>query len=60
MRVGNREMTSIYLDPEQKEALKQLSERTRVPMQEYLREGVTLVLQKYQRRLKRPRSGKRG
>jgi predicted DNA-binding protein len=47
MRVGNRVATPLYLDQSQKKALKQLSERTRVPMQEYLREAVDMVLKKY-------------
>lgn len=38
---------SLYLEPEQAEQLKALSERTRVPQQVYLREGVDLVLKKY-------------
>mgnify|MGYP002844696172 CR=1 FL=1 len=39
--------TTVYLTPEQLEALKQLSERTRVPVAEYIREGVDLVLKKH-------------
>ena len=36
-----------YLEPEQAEALKALSKLTRKPQQEYLREGVDLVLARY-------------
>jgi hypothetical protein len=36
-----------YLEPEQAEALKALSQRTRVPQQAYLREGIEYVLAKY-------------
>jgi len=41
---------TIYLEPEQAEALKKLSERTRVQQQVYLREGLDLVFAKYKRR----------
>jgi len=40
--------TTIYLTQEQTEALKSLSERTRVPFSVYVREGVDLVLDKYE------------
>ena len=36
-----------YLEPEQAKALKALSERTRVPQQAYMREGIEYVLEKY-------------
>jgi hypothetical protein len=38
-----------YLEPEQAEALRELSERTRVPQQVYIREGINHVLEKYRR-----------
>lgn len=41
---------TIYLEPEQVEALRKLSERTRVPQQAYMREGLDLVLAKYTKR----------
>jgi hypothetical protein len=37
----------LYLDEAVRDELKALSERTRVPQQVYLREGVDLVLKKY-------------
>ena len=37
----------LYVEPEIAEELRALSERTRVPQQVYLREGVDLVLKKY-------------
>jgi predicted DNA-binding protein len=40
-----------YLEPEQAAELKALSERTRVPQQAYLREGVEYVLQFHRERL---------
>lgn len=42
-----KESWSLYLDPEVAAALRSLSEQTRVPAQEYLREGVDMVLAKY-------------
>ena len=44
-----KEAWSLYLDPEAA-ALRKLSEQTRVPAQEYLREGVQMVLAKYAKR----------
>lgn len=38
-----------YLEPAQAEALKALSDKTRVPQQAYIREGVDIVLAKYRR-----------
>jgi predicted DNA-binding protein len=40
-------LVSCYLEPEQLEQLKHLSERTGAPMTHYLREGVVLVIEKY-------------
>jgi ribbon-helix-helix protein len=40
---------AAYLEPEQMAALKELTARTRVPMQAYLREGLDYVLKKYSR-----------
>jgi hypothetical protein len=37
----------LYVDESVRDELKALSERTRVPQQVYLREGVDLVLKKY-------------
>jgi len=39
--------TTIYITPEQAERLKLLHERTRVPVAEYIRQGIDLVLEKY-------------
>ena len=38
---------SLYLDPPQAKALRELSARTRVPAQAYLREGLDHILAKY-------------
>jgi predicted DNA-binding protein len=39
--------TTIYITPEQSERLKQLHEKTKVPVAEYIRQGIELVLEKY-------------
>jgi predicted DNA-binding protein len=40
--------TTIYITPEQNERLKLLSEKTKVPVAEYIRQGIDLILAKYQ------------
>jgi predicted DNA-binding protein len=39
--------TTIYITPEQSERLKLLHDRTKVPVAEYIRQGIDLVLEKY-------------
>ena len=36
--------TTVYITPEQNEALKQLHDKTKVPVAEYIRQGIDLVL----------------
>ncbi|HET7753773.1 MAG TPA: ribbon-helix-helix domain-containing protein [Anaeromyxobacteraceae bacterium] len=43
--------TTIYITPEQNERLKLLNERTKVPVAEYIRQGIDLVLDKYRANL---------
>jgi len=43
--------TTVYITPEQNESLKLLSKKTRVPVAEYIREGVDLLLGKYSRHI---------
>ena len=38
--------TTIYITPEQSEQLKQLNAKTRVPVAEYIRQGIDLMLEK--------------
>jgi predicted DNA-binding protein len=52
----NKVSTTVYLDVEQNEKLKLLHQRTKVPMAEYIREGVDLVLKKHQDKLPGQRS----
>jgi predicted DNA-binding protein len=39
--------TTVYITPEQDAALKQLNAKTKVPVAEYIRQGIELVLEKY-------------
>jgi predicted DNA-binding protein len=39
--------TTVYITPEQDERLKQLNQKTKVPVAEYIRQGIELVLDKY-------------
>ena len=43
--------TTIYITPEQNERLKLLHDRTKVPVAEYIRQGIDLVLEKYRDQL---------
>jgi len=37
--------TTIYITPEQNDRLKRLNARTKVPVAEYIRQGIDLILQ---------------
>lgn len=39
--------TTVYITPEQLDKLKVLNEKTKVPVAEYIRQGIDLVLEKY-------------
>ena len=39
--------TTVYITPEQNARLKQLHARTKVPVAEYIRQGIDLILEKY-------------
>ena len=43
--------TTVYITPEQNERLKALHDRTKVPVAEYIRQGIDLVLGKYRDQL---------
>ena len=43
--------TTIYITAEQAERLKQLHARTKVPVAEYIRQGIDLILEKYKEHL---------
>lgn len=44
---GKRVLTTVHLDPEQHEALKAISARTRIPTAVLIREAVDVVVAKY-------------
>jgi predicted DNA-binding protein len=43
--------TTIYITPEQSELLKQLHDKTKVPVAEYIRQGIDMVLEKQRHQL---------
>ena len=43
--------TTVYITPEQDARLKSLHGRTKVPVAEYIRQGIDLVLEKYKESL---------
>ncbi len=43
----NKISTTVYITPEQNERLKLLHNKTKVPVAEYIRQGIDLVLEAY-------------
>lgn len=43
--------TTVYITPEQNERLQLLNKRTKVPVAVYIREGIDLVLERYEHAL---------
>jgi len=43
--------TTIYITPEQNERLKQLHDKTKVPVAEFIRQGIDLILERERRNL---------
>jgi predicted DNA-binding protein len=43
--------TTIYITPEQNERLKELNQKTKVPVAEYIRQGIDLILEKHKEEL---------
>ncbi|CAN5486379.1 hypothetical protein BH10BDE1_BH10BDE1_25100 [soil metagenome] len=43
--------TTVYITEEQQALLKELNRRTRVPIAEFIREGINLVLEKHRSQL---------
>ena len=43
--------TTVYITPEQDAALKLLHQRTKVPVAEYIRQGIDLILDRYREKL---------
>ena len=52
MKIGRREMMSLYLDPPKKAALAKLSKQTHTPAAVLLREAVDDLLAKYKEKSK--------
>lgn len=55
---GKRVLTSLYLDPPAYEALKGLSESSRVPVAVYLREAIDDLLAKHKVKVKPAKKAK--
>ncbi|MDE0518441.1 MAG: ribbon-helix-helix domain-containing protein [Oligoflexia bacterium] len=51
MKTKRKITTTIYLTEEQQSLLKELSQRSKVPVAEYIRQGVDLILKKHARHL---------
>lgn len=49
--MAKKQATTIYITEEQQAALKDLNRRSKVPIAEYIREGINLVLEKYRDQL---------
>ena len=43
--------TTVYITTEQNERLKLLHDKTKVPVAEYIRQGIDLILEKYETEL---------
>jgi len=57
---AKRVFTGVYFDRGQHEALRALSDRTRVPLAAYLREAVDMLLDKYGTRPSRRKTSRSG
>ena len=47
--------TTIYITEEQNELLKRLNEQTKVPVAEYIRQGIDLILERHRATLSQQR-----
>lgn len=47
----NKISTTVYITAEQNERLKALSQKTRIPVASFIREGIDLVLERHKRLL---------
>jgi hypothetical protein len=45
--MAKKQATTIYITEQQQLLLKELNRRSKVPVAEYIREGIDLVLEKY-------------
>ena len=51
--MAKKALRSVYLDLEQVERLKKLSDKTRVPQAVYIREGLDMVVSKHEKKVKK-------
>ena len=56
--MSKKALRSVYLDSEQVERLKNLSAITRVPQAVYIREGLDLVMGKYEKKTKKSKASR--
>ncbi len=49
--MAKKQATTVYITERQNALLKELNKRTKVPVAEYIREGIDLILEKYRDRL---------
>lgn len=49
--MAKKQATTIYITEQQQALLKELNKRSKVPIAEYIREGIDMVLQKYRDQL---------
>ena len=45
--MARKVVTTVYITEEQQDLLKRLNERSKVPIAEYIRQGIDLVLEKH-------------
>ncbi len=43
--------TTIYITEQQQDRLKELNERSKIPIAEFIRQGIDLILKKYEEQL---------
>lgn len=48
---GKKVSTTVYITQEQNNLLKQLNQKTKVPIAEYIREGIDLILERHRHNL---------
>jgi len=48
---GKKISTTVYITQEQNQLLKTLNQKTKVPVAEYIREGINLVLERHRQLL---------
>ncbi|MCB0342982.1 MAG: ribbon-helix-helix domain-containing protein [Pseudobdellovibrionaceae bacterium] len=46
--MGKKVTTTVYITEDQQRALRLLHDRSKVPVAEYIRQGIDLILNKYQ------------